>query len=57
MADWMTTAVRTGTVESGAQGISVLVVPLDAPGVTRRKIENTGVNASGSTYIEMEDVL
>ncbi|KAL8281028.1 hypothetical protein RQP46_006707 [Phenoliferia psychrophenolica] len=51
----MTTAVRTGG--PGATGVSLLIIPLDLPGVTRRKIENTGVNASGSTYIELEDVL
>ncbi|KAI5479309.1 acyl-CoA dehydrogenase NM domain-like protein [Pseudohyphozyma bogoriensis] len=54
-ADYMTTAVRTGG--AGPGGVSVLVIPLDAKGVTRRKIENTGVNASGSTYVELEDVL
>ncbi|ODQ52354.1 acyl-CoA dehydrogenase NM domain-like protein [Saitoella complicata NRRL Y-17804] len=53
-ADYMTTAVRTGG--PGASGISVLVVPLDTPGVTRRKIHNSGVNASGSTYVELDNV-
>jgi alkylation response protein AidB-like acyl-CoA dehydrogenase len=41
----MTTSVRTGG--KGAGGISVLVVPLDAEGVSQRKIYNSGVNASG----------
>ncbi|ORY78465.1 acyl-CoA dehydrogenase/oxidase [Leucosporidium creatinivorum] len=54
-ADYMMTAVRTGG--AGAAGLSLLVVPLDAPGVERRKILNTGVAASGSAYITMEDVL
>jgi alkylation response protein AidB-like acyl-CoA dehydrogenase len=40
----MTTSVRTGG--KGARGISVLVIPLDAEGVLRRKIYNSGVNAS-----------
>lgn len=35
----------------------MLIISLNSPGVTRRKIENTGVNASGSAYIEFEDVL
>jgi hypothetical protein len=56
-ADHMTTAVRTGPKGSGAAGISVLVVPLKVEGVTLRKIKNTGVNASGSTYVELENVL
>lgn len=51
----MTTAVRTGG--PGATGVSLLIVPLNLPGVTRRKIENTGVNASGSTYVELENVV
>lgn len=55
--DYMTTAVRTGAEGSGAKGISLLIIDLHAKGVTMRKIENTGVNASGSTYVELEDVL
>ncbi|KAM0755339.1 acyl-CoA dehydrogenase NM domain-like protein [Meredithblackwellia eburnea MCA 4105] len=54
-ADFMTTAVRTGG--AGASGVSLLIIPLNLKGVTRRKIDNTGVNASGSTYVEFEDVL
>lgn len=53
-ADYCTTAVRTGG--SGHGGVSLLVVPLKAKGVTRRRMENTGVHASGSTYITFEDV-
>lgn len=34
----------------------MLVVPLKVPGVTTRRLENTGVHASGSTYITFEDV-
>ncbi|KAK5989571.1 Acyl-CoA dehydrogenase AFT10-1 [Cladobotryum mycophilum] len=53
-ADYCTTAVRTGG--KGRSGISALIIPLDAPGVTRRKMENSGVYASGSTYIEFDNV-
>lgn len=53
-ADYCTAAVRTGG--SGHGGISLLVIPLNAKGVTRRRMENTGVHASGSTYITFEDV-
>jgi alkylation response protein AidB-like acyl-CoA dehydrogenase len=56
-ADYMMSAVRTGGAATGAAGLSLLVVPLDSPGVERRKIANTGVAASGSAYITMEDVL
>ena len=50
----MTAAVRTGG--SGASGISVLIIPLKVPGVTTRKMKNSGVGASGSTFIEFDDV-
>ncbi|KAL4738928.1 acyl-CoA dehydrogenase NM domain-like protein [Aspergillus similis] len=53
-ADYCTAAVRTGG--PGIQGISALVIPLKAPGVTCRKIRNSGVEASGSTYIEFDQV-
>ncbi|KAJ9501371.1 hypothetical protein H2202_003165 [Exophiala xenobiotica] len=52
--DYCTTAVRTGG--PGHDGISLLVVPLKAKGVTLRRIENQGVHASGSTFIDFDDV-
>ncbi|KAJ1548766.1 hypothetical protein HK405_015457 [Cladochytrium tenue] len=53
-ADHCTAVVRTGG--EGIGGISVLIVPLNAKGVTRRRMQNSGVHASGSTYIEFDDV-
>ncbi|PMD33606.1 acyl-CoA dehydrogenase NM domain-like protein [Hyaloscypha variabilis F] len=53
-ATYCTAAVRTGGPGKG--GISALVIPLTSKGVTRRKILNSGVAASGSTYIEFDDV-
>ncbi|KAH8691353.1 acyl-CoA dehydrogenase/oxidase [Talaromyces proteolyticus] len=53
-ADYTTAAVRTGG--DGRKGVSALIIPLNAKGVTRRKIENSGVSASGSTYLEFDDV-
>ena len=53
-ADYCTAAVRTGG--NGRDGVSALIIPMKAPGVTCRKLENSGVNASGSTYIEFDDV-
>jgi alkylation response protein AidB-like acyl-CoA dehydrogenase len=43
--DFCTTAVRTGG--PGRDGISLLVIPLNSPGVKRRLMENSGVHASG----------
>ncbi|KAL3460202.1 acyl-CoA dehydrogenase/oxidase [Aspergillus heterothallicus] len=53
-ADYCTAAVRTG--RPGTAGISALIIPLKAKGVTCRKIDNSGVTASGSTYIEFDEV-
>lgn len=53
-SDYCTTAVRTGG--PGPGGISLIIIPLTLKGVTRRKMENSGVHASGSTYIEFDDV-
>ncbi|PWN34644.1 acyl-CoA dehydrogenase NM domain-like protein [Meira miltonrushii] len=55
-ADYVTAVVRTGEDDSGAGGISVLVIPLTLPGVERKKLYNSGVNASGSTLILFDDV-
>jgi alkylation response protein AidB-like acyl-CoA dehydrogenase len=53
-ADYVTAAVRTGG--PGRTGISLLIIPLTAPGVRRRPMYNSGVGASGSTFITFEDV-
>lgn len=50
-ADYCTTAVRTG--RQGHGGISLLVVPLNVKGVSRRRMENSGVNASGQSALPM----
>ena len=48
-------AVRTGG--PGAAGLSLLVVPLlDQVGVSMRRIKTTGSTASGTTYIELDNV-
>lgn len=44
-AEYCTAAVRTGG--PGKSGISALIIPLNSKGVTRRKILNSGVSASG----------
>ncbi|KAG9240726.1 acyl-CoA dehydrogenase/oxidase [Calycina marina] len=53
-ADYVTAAVRTNG--PGASGLSVLVIPLAALGVSRRQMFNSGVSASGSTFITFDDV-
>lgn len=51
----MTAAVRTGG--PGASGVSLLIIPLKVPGVTTRQMYNSGVGASGSTFITFDDVV
>ncbi|OAL40394.1 hypothetical protein AYO20_00130 [Fonsecaea nubica] len=51
--DYCTAAVRTGGPGHG--GISLLVIPLKAEGVTLRRLENTGVHASGMTFDPVSD--
>ena len=50
----MTAAVRTGG--PGITGVSMLVIPLNLPGVTRRKMKNSGWNAADTTWVTFEDV-
>ncbi|TKA78732.1 hypothetical protein B0A55_04544 [Friedmanniomyces simplex] len=54
--DYFTTAVRTGTPESGMQGISVLLIERSMGGVSTRRMDCQGVWSSGTTYITFEDV-
>jgi acyl-CoA dehydrogenase len=56
-ADFATMAVRTGAPDSGAQGISLLVVPLDLPGVSRRRLKVAGQISAGTTFIELDEVV
>jgi alkylation response protein AidB-like acyl-CoA dehydrogenase len=54
--DYFTTAVRTGTKESGMNGVSVLLIERDMGGVSTRRMDCQGVWSSGTTYITFEDV-
>lgn len=47
-ADFCTAAVRTGG--PGQDGISALIIPLKVKGVTLRRMENSGIHASGTRY-------
>jgi len=53
-AKYFTVACRTG--EAGMNGISLLMVESDMPGVTTRKMKCSGVWSSGTTYITFDDV-
>ena len=53
-AKYATMAVRTGG--PGPSGISLLVVDLESPGVTRRRLDVQGQRAGGTTYIDLDQV-
>jgi cyclohexanecarboxyl-CoA dehydrogenase len=47
---------RTGTVESGAHGVTALLVPMDLPGVTRSRFDCHGQRAIGRGSIFLDNV-
>ena len=56
-ADFLTTAVRTGEGGSkGASGISLIVIPMHLPGVSRTRLEKMGWHASDTAHIRFDNV-
>ena len=53
-ADWLTCAVRTGG--EGAGGVSLLLIEMDAPGVSRTRLDKMGWRCSDTATIYFEDV-
>lgn len=53
-ADWLTVAVRTG--EPGARGLSMIVVPGDAPGLARTNLRKMGWWCSDTAQIRFDGV-
>lgn len=53
IADYITTAVRTG--EAGHRGISLIVVPADTPGLTRKRLKKIGTHASDTAELFFDD--
>lgn len=56
MGDYFTTLVRTGEKNSGAFGLSLLLLERTMPGITIRKMETQFDNTHNTTFIELEDV-
>lgn len=55
--DFITLAVRTGArSDSGNNGISLLVVDLDSPGVSRTKLNKMGWHSSDTAEIRFDEV-
>ena len=56
-ADWITTAVRTGEPGSkGAGGVSMLLIPGNAPGVSRSPLQKMGWHCSDTAHIRFDGV-
>ena len=56
-ADWITMAVRTGEAGSkGAGGISMILVPGDAAGLSRTKLDKMGWWCSDTAHLRMDGV-
>jgi citronellyl-CoA dehydrogenase len=53
IADFITTAVRTGG--EGHRGISLIVVPGDTPGLTRKRLQKIGTHASDTAELFFDD--
>ncbi|MCC7459027.1 MAG: acyl-CoA dehydrogenase family protein [Nitrospira sp.] len=53
IADYITLAVRTGG--PGARGISMIVVPADSQGLTRRRLRKLGTHASDTAELFFEN--
>lgn len=56
-ADWITVAVRTGDAGSrGAGGISMILVPGDAKGLSRTKLDKMGWWCSDTAHLRFDNV-
>ena len=47
---------RTGTVESGAHGVTALLIPMDLPGITRSRFDCHGQRAIGRGSLFFDNV-
>ena len=55
-ADWLTVAVRTDFKNKGPGGISMLVVPGDAPGLSRSPLKKMGWLCSDTAHLRFDNV-
>ncbi len=55
-ADWLTVAVRTDPADKGPGGISMLMVPGDAPGLTRSPLRKMGWLCSDTAQLRFDGV-
>lgn len=55
-ADWVTLAVRTDTHNKGSGGISMIVVPMDRPGISRTALQKMGWHCSDTAHLRFDAV-
>ncbi|WP_374411665.1 acyl-CoA dehydrogenase family protein [Hydrogenophaga sp.] len=55
-ADWVTLAVRTDLHSKGAGGISMIVVPMGRPGVSRTGLQKMGWHCSDTAHLRFDGV-
>lgn len=54
--DWLTLAVRTDASNKGASGISMIVVPMDRPGISRSALHKMGWHCSDTAHLRFDGV-
>ncbi len=54
--DWLTLAVRMDANNKGASGISMLVVPMDRPGISRSALQKMGWHCSDTAHLRFDGV-
>jgi len=54
--DWLTLAVRTDASHKGASGISMLVLPMDRPGISRSALHKMGWHCSDTAHLRFDGV-
>jgi acyl-CoA dehydrogenase len=55
-ADWLTVAVRTDTKDKGPMGISMLMIPGDAKGLSRSPLDKMGWRCSDTAHLRFDGV-
>lgn len=55
-ADWITLAVRTDLASRGASGISMIVLPGDASGLSRSPLQKMGWHCSDTAHLRFDGV-
>lgn len=54
--DWLTLAARTDPGSRGASGISLIVVPMNRPGVSRSALQKMGWHCSDTAHLRFDSV-